>query len=62
MGPPGFDASIVIAIDAYKRDGGGSNITSPYLARVFLFATVMYVDDTQIFSNGMNPLKTRMRS
>ena len=48
MPPPGFVALSSIAIGAYKRDGGGAKITLPHLARVFLLATVMYVDDTDI--------------
>ena len=46
--PPGFGALISITIGAYKRDGGGTKITSPYLARVFIFAAVMYVDNTDL--------------
>ena len=37
-----------IAIDAYKRDGGGAKITPPYLVRVFLLVVVIYVDDTDL--------------
>ena len=33
-------------LGAYKRYGGGAKIISQYLARVFLFDAVMYVDDT----------------
>ena len=44
----GFGAPSLIDIGAYKRDGGGAKITSPHLARVFLFAAVMYVDDTDL--------------
>ena len=36
------------ASGAYKRHGGGAKFTSPYLARVFLFATVIYMDDTDL--------------
>ena len=31
---------------AYKREGGGDKITSPYLAKLFCLAAFMYVDDT----------------
>ena len=47
-GPSWFQCIELDAIGVYKRDGGGAEITSPYLARVFLFATVVYVDDTDL--------------
>jgi hypothetical protein len=53
--PPGFGALRSIAIGAYKRDGGGAKITSPHLARVFLFAAVMYVDDTDLLHWAESP-------
>ena len=46
--PPGFGALSSIAVNGYRRAGGGAKITSPYFARVFLLAAVMYVDDTDL--------------
>ena len=48
MPPPGFVALSSIAIGAYKRDGGGAKITSSYLARAFLLAAVIYVNNTAL--------------
>ena len=45
---PSFGAFSSIAIGAYKGDGEGSKIMSPYLVRVFLLAAVMYVDDMDL--------------
>jgi hypothetical protein len=46
--PPGVGTLSSIAIGAYKRDGGGAKIMSKYLARLFLFAAVMYIDNTDL--------------
>ena len=46
--PPGFGALSSIAVNAYKRAGGGAKITTPRSGRVFLLAAVMYVDDTDL--------------
>ena len=52
---PGFGALSSIAIGAYKGYRGGAKITSPYLARVFLIATGMYVDDTDLLHWAASP-------
>ena len=60
--PPDFDPLSSIDIGTYKRDGGGANITSQYLARVFLLAVVMYVDNMDLLHWAESPLRLRMRS
>ena len=46
--PPGFTALSSVAVNAYKRAGGGAKITTPRSGRIFLLAAVMYVDDTDL--------------
>ena len=52
---PGVGALSALAIGAYKIDGGGAKMTSPYLARVSLLAAVMYVDDTDLLHRAESP-------
>ena len=47
-GPPAFAVLSVLIGNAYKQLGHGVTLTSVYMARVFLFAVVMYVDDTYL--------------
>ena len=45
----------MIGIGAYKINGRGAKITSPYLDRVFVFVSVVYVDDTELLHWAESP-------
>ena len=46
--PPSFTVLEVLIVNAYKRKGHGAELTSAHMARVFLLAAIMYVDDTNL--------------
>ena len=47
-GTPAFAVLSVLIVNAYKRLGHGVKLTSAYMARVFLLAAVMYVDNIDL--------------
>ena len=48
VGPPAFAVLSVLIINAYKRLGHGAKFTPAYMARVFLVAAVMYMNNTDL--------------
>ena len=53
--PPSFAVLSVLIVNAYKRMGHGAKLTSAYMARMFLLAAVMWVDDTDLFHTATSP-------
>ena len=47
-GPSGFSCLASLAVNAYRRQGHGGKLTSTYMARVFILAAVMFVNDTYL--------------
>ena len=43
--PPSFTALSTLVVNAYKRLGHGATLTSSLMARIYLLASVLYVDD-----------------
>ena len=52
---PSILVLVHFAIGAYTRDGGGAKIMSPYLARLFFFAAVMHMDNTDLLHGADAP-------
>jgi len=56
--PPAWSVLSTLIVNAYKRLGHGAKLTSSYMARLFLLAAVMYVDDTDLLHLASSPETT----
>ena len=56
--PPAFCVLSGIIVNAYKRLRHGSVLTSAYMARLFVLAAVMYVNDTDLLHLTPDPTTT----
>ena len=56
--PPSFAVLSALVVNAYKRMGHGARLTSAYMARLFVLAAVLYVDDGDWFHLGSSVTMT----
>ena len=58
VAPPSFAVLSALVVNAYKRMGHGARLTSAYMARLFVLASVLYVDDGDWFHLGSDATMT----